>query len=68
MAYDFYVRSKQDLIDAVEEYGIIPYFSTSIPGFSLEEHCSPARTGEDAESASASPPAARTIFQNSRLP
>ena len=42
MAYDFYVRSKQDLIDAVEEYGIIPYFSTSIPGFSLEEHCSPA--------------------------
>ena len=42
MAYDFYVRSKQDLIDAVEEYGIVPYFSTSIPGFSLEEHCSPA--------------------------
>ncbi len=39
MAYDFYVRTKKDLIDAVQEYGIVPYFSTSIPGFSLEEHC-----------------------------
>ena len=38
MAYDFRVRSKQDLIDAVREYGIVPYFSTSVPGFSLEEH------------------------------
>lgn len=42
MAYDFRVRTKQDLIDAVREYGIVPYFSTSVPGFSLEEHCSPA--------------------------
>ena len=42
MAYDFRVRTKQDLIDAVQEYGIVPYFSTSVPGFSLEEHCSPA--------------------------
>jgi len=42
MAYDFYVRSRQDLIDAIQKVGIIPYFSTSIPGFSLEEHCSPA--------------------------
>ena len=42
MAYDFRVRTKQDLIDAVREYGIVPYFSTSIPGFSLEEHCSPS--------------------------
>ena len=42
MSYDFYVRTKQDLIDAVQEYGIIPYFSTSIPGFSLEEHCHPS--------------------------
>ena len=49
MAYDFYVRSKQDLIDAVEEFGIIPYFSTSIPGFSLEEHCSPAVLFSDFE-------------------
>ena len=51
MAYDFYVRSKQDLIDAIQKVGIIPYFSTSIPGFSLEEHCSPtvlfSDSGED---------------------
>lgn len=49
MAYDFYVRSKQDLIDAVEDYGIVPYFSTSIPGFSLEEHCPPAILFNDTE-------------------
>lgn len=42
MAYDFYVESKQDLIDAVRQYGIVPYFSNSIPGFSLEEHCRPS--------------------------
>ena len=41
MAYDFYVRTKQDLINAVLEYGVVPYFSTSVPGFSLEEHCAP---------------------------
>lgn len=41
MAYDFTVQTKQDLIAAVREYGILPYFATSIPGFSLEEHCSP---------------------------
>ena len=39
MAYDFYVKTKQDLIDALQEYGVIPYFAGSIPGFSLEEHC-----------------------------
>lgn len=42
MSYDFYVRTKQDLIDAIEAFGIIPYFPTSIPGFSLEEHCDPS--------------------------
>ena len=51
MAYDFYIRRKQDLIDAVREFGIVPYFRTSIPGFSLEEHCHPAvlfsDTGDD---------------------
>jgi len=49
MAYDFYVRTKQDLIDAVQEFGIIPYFRTSIPGFSLEEHCHPAVLFNDTE-------------------
>lgn len=51
MRYDFHVRTKQDLIDAVERFGIVPYFSTSIPGFSLEEHCHPSvlfsDTGDD---------------------
>lgn len=51
MRYDFYVRTKQDLIDAVRFYGIVPYFSNSIPGFSLEEHCDPralwSDTGDD---------------------
>ncbi|MDO4973375.1 MAG: hypothetical protein Q4E38_04100 [Eubacteriales bacterium] len=49
MAYDFVVHSRQDLIDAVQEYGIVPYFSTSIPGFSLEEHCSPSILFNDTE-------------------
>ena len=49
MAFGFYVRSKQDLIDAVQEFGIIPYFTTSIPGFSLEEHCHPAVLFNDTE-------------------
>ena len=42
MAYDFYVNTRQDLIESVQEYGIVPYFATSIAGFSLEEHCHPA--------------------------
>ncbi len=49
MAFDFYVQSKQDLIDAVQEFGIIPYFSNSIPGFSLEEHCPPSVLFNDTE-------------------
>lgn len=49
MAYDFYVRTKQDLIDAVREYGVIPYFESSIPGFSLEEHCRPSMLFNDTE-------------------
>ena len=42
MAYDFYIRRKQDLIDAVQEFGIVPYFCTSVPGFSHKEHCHPS--------------------------
>lgn len=37
---DFWVETKQDLEDAVQEFGFLPYFENSIPGFSLEEHCS----------------------------
>ena len=41
MAYDFYVHSRKDLIKAIDRYGIVPYFSNSITGFSLAEHCDP---------------------------
>ena len=51
MTYDFYVRNKDDLIEAVQTYGIVPYFFYSIPGFSLEERCDPkalwSETGDD---------------------
>ena len=41
MGFDFTIRSLQDLIDAVEHFGIVPLFENSIPGFSVEEHCDP---------------------------
>ncbi len=40
--FDFYVQKKEDLINAVEEFGFVPLFKNSIPGFSVEEHASPA--------------------------
>ena len=51
MAFDFTVRTKQDLIDAVRTFGIVPFFRNSIPGFSLEEHVVPSAwyTSESAE-------------------
>lgn len=49
MAYDFWVQAKQDLEDAIGEYGIVPYFRCSIPGFSLEEHCPPRVLFSDGE-------------------
>lgn len=39
--YEFYIRQKEDLITAVQEFGIVPLFQNSIPGFSVEEHVSP---------------------------
>jgi len=41
MSFSPYIRTKQDLIDAVQEYGIVPFFANSIPGFSIEEHVDP---------------------------
>ena len=38
---DIYIRSKEDMINAIEEYGILPFFSNSIKGFSIEENCDP---------------------------
>ena len=47
--FDFTIDTKQDLIDAVDRFGILPLFTNSIPGFSVEEHVSPRAwfTGEE---------------------
>ena len=49
MEFDICIRTKQDLIDAVEIFGIVPFFRNSIPGFSIEEHAVPSvwYTGND---------------------
>ena len=39
--FDFTVRTQDDLVAAVEEFGIVPLFRNSIPGFSVEEHVDP---------------------------
>ena len=38
---DIYIKTKQDLIDAIEEYGIVPFFENNIKGFSIEENVDP---------------------------
>lgn len=35
---DFTIGSEQELIDAIEKLGFVPFFANEIPGFSLEEH------------------------------
>lgn len=35
---DFVIDSKSDLIDAINEFGFLPFFENSIEGFSIEEH------------------------------
>lgn len=39
--FDFVIRTRADLINAVESCGIVPFFANSIPGFSVEEHAAP---------------------------
>nr|MBQ6242784.1 hypothetical protein [Lachnospiraceae bacterium] len=41
MSFDLTVRTKEDLIRAVQEYGFVPLFGGSVPGFSVEEHAVP---------------------------
>ena len=41
MIGDLCIRTKKDLEDAVEEYGFLPLFANSVPGFSVEEHAVP---------------------------
>lgn len=38
---DFIIKTPTDLIDAINEYGFLPYFRNSIEGFSIEEHIEP---------------------------
>ncbi len=37
----FTIRSKADLIKAINKYGFLPFFRNSIEGFSIEEHIAP---------------------------
>ena len=39
--FDFLIRTRADLVDAVGRFGIVPLFQNSIPGFSVEEHVAP---------------------------
>lgn len=41
MAYDFTIKTKGDLVEAVQRYGFVPLFAGSLPGFSVEEHAIP---------------------------
>ncbi len=38
---DVWIESKEDLIEAVNAYGFLPFFENSIEGFSIEEHIAP---------------------------
>ena len=38
---DFTIRSMDDLIRAIDEFGFVPFFENEIEGFSIEEHISP---------------------------
>ena len=39
--FNFYIRTKKNLKDAIEEFGFVPLFANFIKGFSIEEHVSP---------------------------
>ena len=39
--FDFLIRTKEDLCDAVRRFGIVPLFENGVPGFSVEEHVAP---------------------------
>ena len=41
MKLDIYIKTKHDLIDAINMYGILPFFSNNIEGFSIEENVHP---------------------------
>ena len=39
--FNIRIRTKADLINAIDKYGIVPYFTNSIRGFSIEENVAP---------------------------
>ena len=39
--WDVIIRSKADLTQMVNEWGFLPFFETSVRGFSIEEHIAP---------------------------
>ena len=36
------IHSKDDLAQAIQRYGIFPFFTNRVPGWSVEEMCDPA--------------------------
>ena len=36
-----YIRAKDDLAEMIRQFGILPFFTNSIPGWSVEEHIDP---------------------------
>lgn len=47
--FEFTIRTQKDLEDAVERYGIVPFFANSLPGFSIAEHADPSVWFTDSE-------------------
>ncbi len=39
--FKIYIKNKKSLMDVINKYGFIPFFSNSIEGFSIEENVSP---------------------------
>ena len=39
--FKIYIKTKKNLIDAINKYGFIPFFLNSIEGFSIDENVSP---------------------------
>ena len=40
-AFNIRINSRKDLINAIEQFGFVPYFANSIDGFSIEENIAP---------------------------
>ena len=40
--FDFFITTRESLMEAVNRLGFLPLFANSIPGFSVEEHVAPS--------------------------